>query len=56
LLFGAWKLHARMTCLYKRFTIKKANTMKIYTYPSKTAEGKVSAIINRGLSFREKVY
>jgi len=30
--------------------------MKIYTYPSKTAESKVSAIINRGLSFRKKDY
>jgi histidinol dehydrogenase len=28
--------------------------MKIYQYPSKTAESKVSAIINRGLSFRKK--
>ena len=30
--------------------------MKIYTYPSKAAESKVSAIINRGLSFRKKDY
>jgi histidinol dehydrogenase len=30
--------------------------MKIYTYPSKVAENKVSAIINRGLSFRKKDY
>jgi histidinol dehydrogenase len=30
--------------------------MKIYTYPSKTAEKKVSAIINRGLSFSKKDY
>jgi histidinol dehydrogenase len=30
--------------------------MKIYTYPSKIAEKKVSAIINRGLSFRKKDY
>ena len=30
--------------------------MKIYNYPSKTAESKVSAIINRGLSFRKKDY
>ena len=30
--------------------------MRIYTYPSKTAESKVSAIINRGLSFRKKNY
>jgi histidinol dehydrogenase len=30
--------------------------MKIYNYPSKTAESKVSAIINRGLSFSKKDY
>jgi histidinol dehydrogenase len=30
--------------------------MRIYTYPSKTAESRVSAIINRGLSFRKKDY
>jgi len=30
--------------------------MKIYNYPSKTAEGKVSAIVNRGLSFSKKDY
>jgi len=30
--------------------------MKIYTYPSKTAEKKVSAIINRGHSFSKKDY
>jgi histidinol dehydrogenase len=30
--------------------------MKIYQYPSKTAESKVSALINRGLSFRKKDY
>jgi histidinol dehydrogenase len=30
--------------------------MKIYTYPSKTAEKKVSAIVNRGLSFSKKDY
>ena len=30
--------------------------MKIYNYPSKTAERKVSAIINRGLSFSKKDY
>ena len=30
--------------------------MKIYNYPSKTAEKKVSAIINRGLSFSKKDY
>jgi len=30
--------------------------MRIYNYPSKTAESKVSAIINRGLSFRKKDY
>jgi histidinol dehydrogenase len=30
--------------------------MKIYNYPSKTAESKVDAIINRGLSFRKKDY
>jgi histidinol dehydrogenase len=30
--------------------------MKIYTYPSTIAEKKVSAIINRGLSFRKKDY
>jgi histidinol dehydrogenase len=30
--------------------------MKIYQYPSKTAESKVSAIINRGLSFSKKDY
>ncbi|MCP4627710.1 MAG: histidinol dehydrogenase [bacterium] len=30
--------------------------MKIYNYPSKTAEKKVSAIISRGLSFRKKDY
>jgi histidinol dehydrogenase len=30
--------------------------MKIYTYPSKAAENKVSAIVNRGLSFRKKDY
>ena len=30
--------------------------MKVYSYPSKTAESKVSAIINRGLSFRKKDY
>jgi histidinol dehydrogenase len=30
--------------------------MRIYHYPSKTAESKVSAIINRGLSFRKKDY
>jgi len=33
LVFGAWNLHARMTCFYKRFTIKKANINLI----SKTA-------------------
>jgi len=31
-------------------------TMRIYTYPSKAAESKVSAIINRGLSYRKKDY
>lgn len=30
--------------------------MRIYTYPSKTADKKVSAIINRGLSFSKKDY
>lgn len=30
--------------------------MRIYKYPSKTAEDKVSVIINRGLSFRKKDY
>ena len=30
--------------------------MRIYNYPSKTAESKVSAIINRGLSFSKKDY
>lgn len=30
--------------------------MRIYTYPSKTAESKVAAIINRGLSFSKKDY
>ena len=30
--------------------------MKIYNYPSKTAESKVSAIVNRGLSFSKKDY
>ncbi|MBW2429473.1 MAG: histidinol dehydrogenase, partial [Deltaproteobacteria bacterium] len=30
--------------------------MKIYNYPSKTAEDKVTAIINRGLSYRKKDY
>ncbi|MEJ2165013.1 MAG: histidinol dehydrogenase [Desulfobacterales bacterium] len=30
--------------------------MKIYHFPSKTAESKVSAIINRGFSFRKKDY
>jgi len=30
--------------------------MKIYNYPSKSAESKVAAIINRGLSFRKKDY
>ena len=30
--------------------------MRIYNYPSKTAEKKVSAIVNRGLSFSKKDY
>jgi histidinol dehydrogenase len=30
--------------------------MKIYNFPSKTAERKISATINRGLSFRKKDY
>ena len=30
--------------------------MKIYHYPSKAAEKKVSAIVNRSLTFREKDY
>ena len=30
--------------------------MKIYSYPSKTAERKVAAAINRGLTFRKKDY
>jgi histidinol dehydrogenase len=30
--------------------------MRIYNYPSKTAEEKVSAIVNRGLSFSKKDY
>jgi histidinol dehydrogenase len=38
------------------FTVKKENKMRIYNYPSKTAENKVSSIINRGLSYRKKDY
>ncbi|RLC26898.1 MAG: histidinol dehydrogenase [Deltaproteobacteria bacterium] len=30
--------------------------MKIYTYPSKSAEARVESIINRGLGFKEKDY
>ena len=40
---------------YNRFTLKPI-FMKIYNYPSKTAEDKVTAIINRGLSYRKKDY
>ena len=36
--------------------IKKTITMRIYNYPSITAEKKVSAIVNRGLSFSKKDY
>ena len=28
--------------------------MKIYTYPSKSAENKLTSIVNRGLEFKEK--
>ncbi len=34
--------------------IKASSLMKIYSYPSKTAERKVSTMINRGLTFRKK--
>jgi histidinol dehydrogenase len=30
--------------------------MKIYHYPSAAAEKKVSAIVNRGLNFKQKDY
>ncbi len=34
----------------------KESTMKIYNYPSKSAEKKIASIINRGLGFKEKDY
>jgi histidinol dehydrogenase len=30
--------------------------MKIYNYPSKSAEKKIASIINRGLGFKKKDY
>ena len=34
----------------------KETTMKIYNYPSKSAEKKIASIINRGLGFKKKDY
>jgi histidinol dehydrogenase len=40
----------------QRLYRKKAVKMKIYNYPSKAAEKKVLAIVNRGLTYRKKDY
>jgi histidinol dehydrogenase len=34
--------------------IQRVNTMKIYHYPSKTAEKRIAGIINRSFSFKKK--
>ena len=33
---------------------KKDNTMKIYNYPSKSAEKRIDLVVNRGLGFTQK--